>query len=144
MNCAVSTASNACAVCASTGRNASRPASASLDRWAFVSAMPANQFSRGELAAADPATAGRAVFDATARFHNPTHARSGPTLASMPPSRVSGRWCFADWAPRSPMGVPELVLPASASAPSGPRGPSQDFVGPAVARGVQAMSITGR
>jgi hypothetical protein len=29
---------------------------------------------RGELAAADPATAGRAVFDATARFHNPTHA----------------------------------------------------------------------
>jgi hypothetical protein len=74
MNCAVSTASNACAVCASTGRNASRPASASLDRWAFLSAMPANQFSRGELAAADPATAGRAVFDATARFHNPTHA----------------------------------------------------------------------
>jgi AcrR family transcriptional regulator len=29
---------------------------------------------RGELAAADPATAGRAVFDATARFHNPAHA----------------------------------------------------------------------
>ena len=29
---------------------------------------------RGELTAADPAAAGRAVFDATARFHNPTHA----------------------------------------------------------------------
>jgi AcrR family transcriptional regulator len=34
----------------------------------------ADGVARGELAAADPATAGRAVFDATARFHNPTHA----------------------------------------------------------------------
>jgi AcrR family transcriptional regulator len=34
----------------------------------------ADGVTRGELAAADPATAGRAVFDATARFHNPTHA----------------------------------------------------------------------
>jgi AcrR family transcriptional regulator len=34
----------------------------------------ADGVSSGELAAADPATAGRAVFDATARFHNPTHA----------------------------------------------------------------------
>ena len=29
---------------------------------------------RGEFAAADPAAAGRAVLDATARFHNPAHA----------------------------------------------------------------------
>jgi AcrR family transcriptional regulator len=34
----------------------------------------ADGVTRGELTAADPATAGRAVFDATARFHNPTHA----------------------------------------------------------------------
>ena len=34
----------------------------------------ADGVTRGQLAAADPATAGRAVFDATARFHNPTHA----------------------------------------------------------------------
>jgi AcrR family transcriptional regulator len=34
----------------------------------------ADGVTRGELAAADPATAGRAVFDATARFHNPAHA----------------------------------------------------------------------
>jgi AcrR family transcriptional regulator len=34
----------------------------------------ADGVTRGELAAADPAIAGRAVFDATARFHNPTHA----------------------------------------------------------------------
>jgi AcrR family transcriptional regulator len=34
----------------------------------------ADGVARGELAAADPATAGQAVFDATARFHNPTHA----------------------------------------------------------------------
>jgi Tetracyclin repressor-like, C-terminal domain len=29
---------------------------------------------RGELEATDPAGTGRAVFDATARFHNPAHA----------------------------------------------------------------------
>ncbi|MGH3119205.1 MAG: TetR/AcrR family transcriptional regulator, partial [Gaiellales bacterium] len=29
---------------------------------------------RGEFAAVDPTVAGRAVFDATARFHNPAHA----------------------------------------------------------------------
>ncbi len=29
---------------------------------------------QGEFAAVDPAAAGRAVFDATARFHNPVHA----------------------------------------------------------------------
>jgi hypothetical protein len=34
----------------------------------------ADGVTRGQLTAADPATAGRAVFDATARFHNPTHA----------------------------------------------------------------------
>jgi AcrR family transcriptional regulator len=34
----------------------------------------ADGVARGELAATDPATAGRAGFDATARFHNPTHA----------------------------------------------------------------------
>jgi AcrR family transcriptional regulator len=34
----------------------------------------ADGVTRGELTAADPAIAGRAVFDATARFHNPTHA----------------------------------------------------------------------
>lgn len=30
---------------------------------------------RGEFAVADPAAAGRAIFAATARFHNPAHAR---------------------------------------------------------------------
>ena len=34
----------------------------------------ADGVARGEFAAADPAAAGRAVFDATARFHNPAHA----------------------------------------------------------------------
>jgi AcrR family transcriptional regulator len=34
----------------------------------------ADGVARGELAAADPAAAGRAVFDATGRFHNPAHA----------------------------------------------------------------------
>jgi AcrR family transcriptional regulator len=39
---------------------------------------------RGELAASDPAAAGRAVLDATARFHNPAHAAewSDPALAA--------------------------------------------------------------
>jgi AcrR family transcriptional regulator len=37
---------------------------------------------RGELEAADPAATARAVFDATARFHNPVHAQewSGPGI----------------------------------------------------------------
>ncbi|MGZ8605959.1 MAG: TetR family transcriptional regulator [Actinomycetota bacterium] len=34
----------------------------------------ADGIERGEFAAVDPTTAGRAVFDATARFHNPAHA----------------------------------------------------------------------
>ena len=34
----------------------------------------ADGVARGQLTATDPATAGRAVFDASARFHNPTHA----------------------------------------------------------------------
>jgi len=34
----------------------------------------ADGVARGELQAGDPAAAGRAVFDATARFHNPVHA----------------------------------------------------------------------
>jgi len=34
----------------------------------------ADGIARGELASADPAVAGRAVLDATARFHNPVHA----------------------------------------------------------------------
>jgi len=34
----------------------------------------ADGVARGELATADPAAAGRAVFDATGRFHNPAHA----------------------------------------------------------------------
>lgn len=34
----------------------------------------AQGIARGELAAADPAIAAKAVFDATARFHNPAHA----------------------------------------------------------------------
>jgi AcrR family transcriptional regulator len=34
----------------------------------------ADGVTQGELTATDPATAGRAVFDATARFHNPSHA----------------------------------------------------------------------
>jgi AcrR family transcriptional regulator len=34
----------------------------------------ADGVARGEFAVADPLTAGRAVFDATARFHNPAHA----------------------------------------------------------------------
>jgi AcrR family transcriptional regulator len=34
----------------------------------------ADGVARGELAASDPAGAGRAILDATARFHNPAHA----------------------------------------------------------------------
>ena len=90
----------------------------------------ADGVTRGQLAAA-PATAGRAVF-ATARFHNPTTPRSGPTPASTPPTRASGRWCSAGWAPGPPMRVPELVLPTSALAPPSPRGPSRDPTRPAV------------
>jgi AcrR family transcriptional regulator len=44
----------------------------------------ADGVSRGELEATDPAAAGRAVFDATARFHNPAHAAewSNPQIDS--------------------------------------------------------------
>lgn len=34
----------------------------------------ADGVARGEFAVADPIAAGRAVFDATARFHDPNHA----------------------------------------------------------------------
>lgn len=34
----------------------------------------ADGVARGEFAVEDPAAAARAVFDATTRFHNPTHA----------------------------------------------------------------------
>jgi AcrR family transcriptional regulator len=39
-----------------------------------LAAIVADGVQRGEFADVDPATAGRAVFDATARFHNPVHA----------------------------------------------------------------------
>jgi len=39
-----------------------------------IAAIVADGVARGEFTAADPAAAGRAVFDATARFHNPAHA----------------------------------------------------------------------
>ena len=39
-----------------------------------LAAIIADGVARGEFADADPAMAGRAVFDATARFHNPAHA----------------------------------------------------------------------
>jgi AcrR family transcriptional regulator len=44
----------------------------------------ADGVSRGELEATDPAAAARAVFDATARFHNPVHAAewSNPQIDS--------------------------------------------------------------
>jgi len=41
---------------------------------AQLAGIVADGVARGELRAADPAAAGRAVFDATARFHNPVHA----------------------------------------------------------------------
>jgi AcrR family transcriptional regulator len=41
---------------------------------AQLAGIVADGVARGELQAADPAAAGRAVFDATARFHNPVHA----------------------------------------------------------------------
>jgi hypothetical protein len=41
---------------------------------AQLAGIIADGVARGELQAADPAAAGRAVFDATARFHNPVHA----------------------------------------------------------------------
>ncbi|HEV8637150.1 MAG TPA: TetR family transcriptional regulator [Chloroflexota bacterium] len=41
---------------------------------AQLAGIVADGVARGELQAADPAAAGRAVFDATARFHNPLHA----------------------------------------------------------------------
>jgi AcrR family transcriptional regulator len=39
-----------------------------------LEAIIADGIERGELSSADPARAGRAVFDATGRFHNPAHA----------------------------------------------------------------------
>jgi len=39
-----------------------------------LAAIIADGIARGEFAAVEPATAARAVFDATARFHNPAHA----------------------------------------------------------------------
>jgi AcrR family transcriptional regulator len=39
-----------------------------------LAAIVADGVQRGEFADVDPAMAGRAVFDATARFHNPVHA----------------------------------------------------------------------
>jgi AcrR family transcriptional regulator len=39
-----------------------------------VGAIIADGVARGEFTAADPIKAGRAVFDATSRFHNPAHA----------------------------------------------------------------------
>jgi AcrR family transcriptional regulator len=39
-----------------------------------IARIIADGVAQGEFAVADPATAGRAVFDATARFHDPAHA----------------------------------------------------------------------
>jgi hypothetical protein len=39
-----------------------------------LAAIIADGVEQGELVAADTAAAGRALFDATARFHNPAHA----------------------------------------------------------------------
>jgi AcrR family transcriptional regulator len=39
-----------------------------------IARIVADGVRRGEFAVADPAAAGRAVFDATGRFHNPVHA----------------------------------------------------------------------
>ncbi len=39
-----------------------------------IARIIADGVARGEFVAADPVAAGRAVFDATARFHNPAHA----------------------------------------------------------------------
>jgi len=39
-----------------------------------ISRIIADGMARGEFAAMDPGAAGRAVLDATARFHNPAHA----------------------------------------------------------------------
>jgi AcrR family transcriptional regulator len=41
---------------------------------AQLARIVADGVTRGEFAATDPAATGRAVFDATARFHNPAHA----------------------------------------------------------------------
>lgn len=41
---------------------------------AQIAAILADGVARGEFAVADPAAAGRAVLDATGRFHNPAHA----------------------------------------------------------------------
>ena len=39
-----------------------------------LATIVADGMAAGEFAAGDPATAARAVFDATGRFHNPAHA----------------------------------------------------------------------
>jgi hypothetical protein len=39
-----------------------------------LASIIADGIERGELAATDPEVAARALFDATARFHNPAHA----------------------------------------------------------------------
>jgi AcrR family transcriptional regulator len=49
---------------------------------AQLAGIVADGVERGEFAPVDPAAAGRAVFDATGRFHNPAHATawSGPGI----------------------------------------------------------------
>ena len=42
--------------------------------WGLGARIIAAGVAGGLLTATDPTTAGRAVFDASARFHNPTHA----------------------------------------------------------------------
>ena len=46
---------------------------------------------QGEFTVADPTAAGRAVFDATSRFHNPAHAPEWSDPGIDAPSRASGR-----------------------------------------------------
>jgi AcrR family transcriptional regulator len=85
---------------------------------AQLAAIIADGVERGELQAANPAAAGRAVFDATARFHNPVHAPewSDPRIDAA----VEGVWSLVlsglaygrsqgvigTPAPRSPAGRP--------------------------------------
>ncbi len=56
-----------------------------------VSAIIADGIARGEFATVDPAATGKAIFYATARFHDPPTPRNGATPASTRCSRTCGR-----------------------------------------------------
>jgi hypothetical protein len=91
---------------------------------AQLAGIVADGVARGELQAGDPAAAGRAVFDATARFHNPVHAPewAGPRIDDA----VEGVWSLVlqGLVQGRSQGVSSTSRPRSPAArPAAPRSP---------------------